>query len=182
MEVLTTGFAGLLVLKPQRHADSRGYFCETYSQRRLAEAGITATFVQENISLSLEAGTLRGLHFQMEPAAQAKLVSVIKGAARDVVVDLRRRSERFGQHFSIVLSEDEGNQLYVPAGFAHGFITLEPDTLFAYKVSSYYSPEHDAGIRFDDSTLGIDWGRSPVAVSDRDRTLPEFDETFAYFP
>jgi dTDP-4-dehydrorhamnose 3,5-epimerase len=182
MEALTTSFAGLLILKPRRFEDLRGYFCETYSKLRLADAGITDEFVQENISLSRSPGTLRGLHFQRGPLAQAKLLFVVKGAALDVVVDLRRSSETFGQHMSIVLSDAEGNQLYVPAGFAHGFITLEPDTVFFYKVSQCYSVDHEAGIRFDDPVLGIDWGQAPLAISDRDRALPGFDATSEYFP
>src|SRR4029079_5021169 len=112
------------------------------------DAGIDTEFVQDNLSVSKPRGTLRGLHFQFEPFAQIKLVSVPKGVALDVVVDLRRSSPTFGQHFSIELSADEGNQLYVPAGFAHGFATREPDTHFVYKVSAYYSPKHDSGIRF----------------------------------
>ena len=182
MKLVTTQFMGLLVLKPERLEDTRGYFCETYSERGLAEAGIPTRFVQDNISVSKSAGTLRGLHFQQQPLAQTKLVAVLKGAARDVVVDLRRNSHTFGQYFSVVLSEEEGNQLYVPVGFAHGFITLRPDTLFAYKVTSYYSAAHDTGIRFDDPALAIDWGTVPSAVSDRDRALPNFDPKAEYFP
>ena len=182
MDLVTTPFVGLLVLKPKRLEDARGYFCETYSERRLAEAGIPTRFVQDNTSLSKFAGTLRGLHFQQQPFAQTKLVAVLKGAVRDVVVDLRRNSHTFGRYFSIELSEDEGNQLYVPVGFAHGLITLRPDTLIAYKVTSYYSAAHDTGIRFDDPVLAIDWGTVPRAVSDRDRALPNFDPEAEYFP
>jgi dTDP-4-dehydrorhamnose 3,5-epimerase len=182
MELVPTPFTGLLVLKPKRLEDSRGYFCEAYSERRLAEAGVSTRFVQDNISLSKCAGTLRGLHFQQPPFTQAKLVAVLKGAARDVVVDLRRNSHTFGRYFSIVLSEDEGNQLYVPVGFAHGLITLSSDTLFTYKVTSYYSAAHDTGIRFDDPKLAIDWGTVPRAVSDRDCALPNFDPKAEYFP
>ena len=119
-------------------------------------------FVQDNVSLSRPVGTLRGLHFQKEPFAQVKLVSVMQGAARDVVVDIRHSSPTFGRHFSVLLSAEEGNQIFIPAGFAHGFLTLEPDTMLSYKVSNYYSPEHDSGIRFDDPRLGIDWGFDPA--------------------
>ncbi len=112
-----------------------------------------------------------------------KLVSVVRGAARDVIVDLRRSSPTFGQSFSVLLSADEGNQIFVPVGFAHGFLTLEPDTVLSYKVSNYYSPEHDSGIRFDDPLLGIDWGCNPASlvVSDKDRLLPPFDPKAKYF-
>ena len=184
MDVVTAPFSGLLVVKPRRIEDGRGFFCESYNKRRLAEVGIDANFVQDNLSLSKPAGTLRGLHFQREPMAQAKLVGILKGVVRDVVVDLRRSSKTFGRHFSILLSQSEGNQLFVPVGFAHGFVTLEPDTLFAYKVSNYYSPEDDTGIRFDDPVLGIDWGRTADAlvVSERDRALPSFDPRAEYFP
>lgn len=184
MHVITTPFPGLLVLKPRRIKDGRGFFCEAYNKRRLAEAEIESDFVQDNLSLSRQAGTLRGLHFQSEPMAQAKLISVLKGAVRDIVVDLRRGSKTFGQHFSIVLNEAEGKQLFVPTGFAHGFLTLEPDTLFAYKVSNYYSSEHDTGIRFDDPGLGVEWGEgtNTLVISDRDRALPSFDPGAEYFP
>ena len=184
MDVVTTPFSDLLVVTPRRLEDGRGFFCESYNKRRLAEVGIDADFVQDNLSLSKPAGTLRGLHFQREPMTQAKLVGILKGVARDVVVDLRRSSKTFGRHFSILLSEAVGNQLFIPAGFAHGFMTLAPDTLFAYKVSNYHSPEHDTGIRFDDPVLDIDWGRTgdALVVSERDRALPNFDPRAEYFP
>ena len=183
MDVVVTSLPGLLILRPERIEDRRGFFCETYHKGRLAKAGIQADFVQDNLSLSKADGTLRGLHFQRQPVAQAKLVGVLKGAALDVVVDLRRSSKTFGRHFFIALSEAEGNQLFVPIGFAHGFVTLMPDTLVAYKTSAYYSPEHDAGIRFDDSGLGIDWGvaSDSLVVSARDQALPGFDPKAEYF-
>ena len=184
MDIIPTPLAGVLVLKPQRFRDHRGFFSETYSKRRLADAGLNVDFVQDNVSLSKSPGTLRGLHFQKEPFAQVKLVSVVLGAARDVVVDLRRSSPTFGRHFSILLSAEEGNQVFVPIGFAHGFLTLEPDTMLSYKVSNYYSPEHDFGIRFDDPRLGIDWGLDPTSIvtSDKDQRLPPFDPLADYFP
>lgn len=183
MDVVATPLPGLLVLKPRRIEDPRGFLCETYQKRRLVEAGIDADFVQDNLSLSKPSGTLRGLHFQKEPMGQAKLVSVLKGAALDVVVDLRRCSATFGRHFAIELNEETGLQLFVPVGFAHGFVTSEPDTLFAYKASNYYSPGHDSGIRFDDPLLAIDWGRGAGALvlSERDRALPRFDPKVEYF-
>lgn len=184
MDVVATPLAGVLILKPKRFQDPRGFFTETYNKQRLKDAGIDTAFVQDNLSVSKPRGTLRGLHFQWQPAAQVKLVSVPKGSALDAVVDLRKSSSTFGQHFSVTLSADEGNQLYVPAGFAHGFITLEPDTHFFYKVSSFYSPQHDAGIRFDDPAFGIDWGMAPgdILTSEKDRNLPSFDSKADYFP
>ena len=184
MDVTPTPLAGVLVLKPKRFRDHRGFFSETYSKRRLAEAGLTVDFVQDNISVSKTPGTLRGLHFQKEPFAQVKLVNVAQGAARDVVVDIRRSSPTFGRHFSILLSAEEGNQVFVPIGCAHGFLTLKPDTMLSYKVSNYYSPEHDTGIRFDDARLGIDWGLDQASIirSEKDQLLPPFDPQAEYFP
>ena len=184
LEIVKTSFSGLVVLKPKRSEDGRGFFCETYNKRRLADAGIDLTFVQQNLSLSKKKGTVRGLHFQSEPMAQAKLVSVLRGAVCDVVVDLRRSSETYGRHFTILLDEKGTTQLFVPAGFAHGFVTLQPNTLFLYSVSNYYSPRHEGGIRFDDPTLDIDWGvdESAATLSDRDGALPRFDRGALYFP
>jgi dTDP-4-dehydrorhamnose 3,5-epimerase len=183
MEITTISLPGVLILKPKCFEDARGFFCESYNKRRLQEAGIDVEFIQDNVSLSKLRGTLRGLHFQTEPFAQAKFVSVIKGEILDVVVDLRRSSPTFSQHFSIKLSEAEGNQLFIPVGFAHGFLTLAPDTLFAYKVSEYYAPDHDTGIRFDDDVLSINWGEQPdlIVASDKDRQLPCFDPNAKYF-
>ena len=158
MEVQPTPFAGLLVCKIRRHYDSRGFFCEVYNRKRFADLGLGVMFVQDNLSVSHAVGTLRGLHFQREPFSQAKLVTVARGAVRDVVMDLRRSSRTFGRHYTVELTAVDGQALYVPAGFAHGFLTLAPDTIFTYKISDYYSPQHEAGIRFDDPILGIDWG------------------------
>ena len=183
MDVTATSLAGVLVLKPKRFEDHRGFFSETYSKRRLANVGIKVDFIQDNLSVSKRSGTLRGLHFQREPFAQAKLINAVQGAARDVVVDLRQSSSTFGQSISIVLSGNEGNQIFVPIGFAHGFLTLEPNTVVSYKVSNYYSAEHDAGIRFDDPLLNIDWScdLSSIVTSDKDQTLPPFDPKASYF-
>jgi dTDP-4-dehydrorhamnose 3,5-epimerase len=183
MEVTPTLLPGVLILRPDRFPDARGFFSESYNKRRLARAGVDIDFVQDNIAYCRPRLTLRGLHFQKEPFAQAKLVSVVKGTALDVVVDLKRSSPSFGRHFAIELSAAKGNQLFIPVGFAHGFMTLKPDTLFAYKVSNYYSVEHDTGIRFDDALLGIDWGPDPdlIVTSGKDRQLPPFDPKAAYF-
>jgi dTDP-4-dehydrorhamnose 3,5-epimerase len=182
MEILPTPFRGALILKPKRFDDSRGFFSESYSKRRLKEIGICIDFVQDNLSYSKSTSTLRGLHFQKAPYAQAKLVSVVRGVVLDVIVDLRRNSAGFGKYHAIELSAAEGNQLFIPAGFAHGFITREPDTVFAYKASAYYSPDHDTGIRFDDPTLGINWGVdcNQIFASEKDRHLPSFDPQGEY--
>ena len=174
---------GLFTITPQRHLDGRGFFVEAYNKRALAAAGIHATFVQDNVSVSTSVGTLRGLHFQTGPYAQAKLVSVLKGSVRDVVVDLRQNSPCYGQHFSITLTATGGEQLFIPAGFAHGFITLDENTIFTYKVSNYYSRAHEAGVHFADPTLAIQWGVAAenVLISERDQALPSFNPDLLYF-
>jgi dTDP-4-dehydrorhamnose 3,5-epimerase len=183
MDAMATPISGLLVLTPYADDDMRGFFCEVYNKRRFTEIGIETEFVQDNLSLSVSVGTLRGLHFQNDPMAQAKLVGVVTGAVRDVVVDLRQSSSTFGTTFSVSLNGPMRQLLFVPPGCAHGFITHEPNTLFAYKVSNYYSPEHDTGIRFDDPILSIDWGRAAdtLVISERDRSLPHFDPSAEYF-
>src|SRR5665648_12593 len=143
MDVLRTSLDGVFVITPKRFNDNRGFFTETYNKQRLIEAGLNLEFVQDNVSFSEAQGTVRGLHFQRPPFGQAKLVSVLKGAVLDVAVDLRRTSSTFIQHIAVPLSVNEGNQLFIPEGFAHGFITLTPRTLLLYKVSNYYSPDHD---------------------------------------
>ena len=160
-----------------RHGDDRGHFMETYDTQAFADVGIDTVFVQDALSVSAPAGTLRGLHFQAPPRAQAKLVRVARGRAFDVVVDMRRGGETFGRHVAVVLADD-GRQLFVPAGFAHGFLTLEPDTEIIYKLSDHYAPETAGGIQWDDPALGIDWplgGREPL-LSDRDSTWPPLAE------
>jgi dTDP-4-dehydrorhamnose 3,5-epimerase len=163
----------LIELTPRRFGDERGFFSEVWNQARFAEAGITTQFVQDNVSVSRTKGVLRGLHFQTPPAAQAKLVRVSRGSIFDVGVDIRRSSPTFGRWAGVVLSAEKWNQLYVPEGFAHGFVTLEDDTEVTYKVSTPYSPEHDRSIRFDDPTIGIDWplDGEPV-LSDKDAAAP----------
>jgi dTDP-4-dehydrorhamnose 3,5-epimerase len=163
--------------------DGRGFFSETYSRQALAEAGIVAEFVQDNHSLSRSRGVLRGLHYQLEPHAQGKLVRVARGSIFDVAVDIRHGSPSFGRHVSAVLSAENWAQLWVPPGFAHGFCTLEPDTEVVYKVTDLYAPECDRGIAFDDPDLGIAW---PVAageavLSDKDRRQPRLSALPAQF-
>lgn len=166
----------LLEIVPQRHGDARGWLAETWNRARFAGHGIAADFVQDNLVRTAEAHTLRGLHYQTPPRSQGKLISVLAGAILDVAVDLRRGSDSYGRHQAVTLSADAGNALWVPPGFAHGYCTLQADSLVAYKVTDYWSPEHEFGLRFDDAALGIRWP-APAAggallVNDRDRAWP----------
>jgi len=164
------------ILTPRKLGDSRGFFSEVYNRRALAEVGIDTEFVQDNHSLSACRGTVRGLHFQTPPRAQDKLVRVVRGSVFDVAVDLRGSSPTYGRHVSVVLSAGAWNQILVPVGFAHGFMTLEPDTEVVYKVSDYYAPDHDEGLAWNDPALGIRWPipENEAALSDKDRGLPAF--------
>ena len=168
---------------PDCFGDHRGFFSEAYNRRRLAEYGIDLDFVQDNYSFSTQKGTVRGLHFQIPPFAQDKLISVLKGSVLDVAVDMRKGSPDFGNHVAVVLSAEEGNQLLVPFGFAHGLCTLEPDTQVFYKVTNYYSPEHDKGVYWADPDIGIDWPVSEAAaqLSEKDGLLPRLAELPDYF-
>lgn len=168
------GLGAVRVLKPSKHGDHRGFFSEVYNRDAYAAAGIRDEFVQDNVSVSAEAGTLRGLHFQLPPFAQAKLVRVGRGKVFDVAVDIRHGSPSFGKWVGRILSSDNWEQLYVPAGFAHGFVTLEPDTEFLYKVSAGYAPDHDRGIRYDDPEIAVDWpwDKSALKLSQKDRAAP----------
>lgn len=174
MQVIETLIPAVKLIRPARHVDHRGFFAETFSRRTLAEAGIEHDWVQDNHSLSRAKGTVRGLHFQVPPFAQAKLVRVVRGAVLDVAVDLRHGSPSYGRHVAAVLDAESGDALYIPEGFAHGFCTLEPDTEVAYKVSEYYAPTHDRGVRWNDRQLAIDWPACADAalLSARDRALP----------
>lgn len=178
MQVQETEIPGVLLLTPKRFGDHRGFFSETYNNRLFEEAGIHLNFVQDNQSLSVEKGVLRGLHYQLEPKAQDKLVRVIKGAILDIAVDIRQGSPTFGKHISAVISQENWQQILVPKGFAHGFITLEPNTEVVYKVTDYYSPDHERGILWNDPELGINWGIDPseVVLSDRDKKHPRFSD------
>ena len=168
------GIPGPLLVSARRFGDDRGFFLETYSARDFAALGIAEAFVQDNHSLSAHPGTVRGLHFQVPPRAQAKLVRVLRGAILDVAVDLRRSSPDFGRHVAVELSARDARQIYVPAGFAHGFCTLEPDTEVAYKVSDVYAPECDRAVAWDDPDLALPWpfGAADAVLSDRDRRAP----------
>jgi dTDP-4-dehydrorhamnose 3,5-epimerase len=174
---------GIIVSK--RHIDDRGWFSETFHATRLRDIGISCSFVQDNQSSSKRAGTLRGLHFQRPPAAQIKLVGVLRGRILDVAVDIRRGSPTYGKHVSTELSAQSGQQVYIPVGFAHGFLTLEEDVLVMYKVSDHYAPSHDGGIRWNDPDIAFPWpvAAADVITSDKDGRLPylkEFDSPFAY--
>jgi dTDP-4-dehydrorhamnose 3,5-epimerase len=177
MEVRPLGLEGVLEILPRKFGDDRGFFSETYNAERMAEAGITLQFVQDNHSFSAAKGVLRGLHFQLPPRAQDKIVRVVKGSIFDVVVDIRKSSPTFGKWVSLEISAKKWNQILIPRGYAHGLVTLEENTEIIYKVTDLYSPEHDRSLRFDDPTLGIEWPFEPVAMqlSDKDRNAPYLD-------
>ena len=183
MQVLATAIPEVKEIRPLRRTDPRGFFSEIFREDVLREQGIGGPFVQENLSLSVDTGVVRGLHFQLPPAAQAKLVRVAAGAIFDVAGDIRRGSPTYGRHVALVLSAKEGNQLFVPEGFAHGFCTLEPNTEVVYKVNRYYSPEHDRGLQWNDPELGIAWPveESAALLSDKDRRQPRFAELPHHF-
>jgi dTDP-4-dehydrorhamnose 3,5-epimerase len=174
VEIRPLNIAEVKLLIPKIHRDARGFLSETYSRRGLESAGIASDFVQDNHSVSVEAGTVRGLHFQVHPHAQGKLVRVSQGSIYDVAVDIRVGSPTFGQHAGAVLSAENWMQMWIPAGFAHGFCTLEPDTAVIYKVTAYYAPECDRGLKWDDAALGIEWPveHDKVRLSDKDRAHP----------
>jgi dTDP-4-dehydrorhamnose 3,5-epimerase len=176
MKIEALAIPGVVLLTPARFGDSRGWVSESWNRNRLRDAGIDLDFVQDNRSWSAKAGTVRGLHFQVPPHSQAKLVQVMKGAILDVVVDLRRSSLDYGRWISIVLTAEAGQQLLVPAGFAHGFVTRMDETEILYKCSDFYSPQHEGALRFDDPTLGIDWGIDPARaiLSDKDGRAAAF--------
>ena len=183
MKVLKTDIPDVKVLSPERFGDDRGFFSETYNSRTLVEAGLELDFVQDNDSLSAEPGTIRGLHFQIPPFAQHKLVRVVRGVILDVAVDLRRGSPTRGRHVAVEVSAENWNQVLVPVGFAHGFCTLEPDTHIVYKVTSHYSPQHDKGLLWNDPALGIRWPVSAgeAVLSQRDTKWPRLADLADYF-
>jgi dTDP-4-dehydrorhamnose 3,5-epimerase len=183
LTVEKTALDGVVVLTPRRFADARGWFVETFNARLFADVA-DVTFVQDNQSASVHVGTLRGLHFQAPPFAQGKLVRAVKGSILDVAVDIRRSSPTFGRHVAVMLSAENGRQLWVPAGFAHGFVTREPDTEVAYKVTAPYDRASDGGIIWNDPDLGIDWGIAAheATLSDKDRVLPRLADLPPVFP
>ena len=169
-----TALPGVLLITPRRFGDARGFFSESYNRARMAEHGVTIEFVQDNHSLSAQAGTVRGLHFQAPPHAQDKLVRCGRGALFDVAVDIRKGSPTYGQWVGYELSFENGRQLLVPKGFLHGFVTRVPDTEIMYKCSDYYAPECDGAVRFDSPDIGIDWGfdTDSAVLSEKDAEAP----------
>lgn len=184
LKVENLGLPGLYLLSPRRFGDDRGFFAETWSRRVLADAGLDVDFVQDNHSLSRRAGTVRGLHFQSPPHGQAKLVRCGRGRLFDVAVDLRRGSPSYGQWAGVELSAENGLMLYIPVGFGHGFVTREDDTEIVYKCSDYYAPDCDGGLRWNDPTIGIDWGiEAAQGISEKDAKAPllaDFDSPFQW--
>ncbi len=178
MELIPTDIPDIKVIVPRRFGDNRGFFAETYNRKLLEGLGIHDQWVQDNHSLSVEMPVVRGLHYQLPPMAQAKLVRVARGAILDVVVDIRRNSPTFGKHVAVELTDDNFRQIYVPAGFAHGFVTLAANTEVLYKVSNYYSPQHERGVLWNDPALGIDWriDASRATLSAKDRQYKPLQE------
>ena len=183
MKFISQSIADVILIEPTIHGDDRGYFVETFRQDLLEEAiGHKVNFVQGNESKSFK-GVLRGLHYQLPPYTQAKLVRVIEGSVMDVAVDIRKSSATFGQYVSVELTAQNKYQLFVPHGFAHGFVVLSDSATFAYKVDNYYAPEHEMGISFDDEQLDINWGipHEILQISEKDRQLPSLDMTENFF-
>ena len=177
MKFVNTPIEGLVIIEPTLFGDDRGYFLESYNKKEFEKAIGEISFVQDNESKSSK-GVLRGLHFQKPPYAQVKLVRCIEGKVLDVAVDIREGSETFGQHVTVELTGENKKQVFIPRGFAHGFLVLSESAIFAYKVDNSYAPTHDVGIRWDDSLLNIQWGvsESEVLVSEKDAKLPFFSE------
>lgn len=178
MNVIKTDIDGVLIIEPKIFQDSRGYFFESFSENRYKDCGITANFIQDNESMSCY-GVVRGLHYQLPPYSQSKLVRVIKGKVLDVAVDIRKSSKTFGKYISVELSEENKRQLFIPAGFAHGFSVLSESVIFSYKCDNYYNPSSERGIKFDDDFLSIDWKihKEKMIVSDKDKLYPAFKDS-----
>jgi len=188
MQTETFAIAGPVLVTPRRFQDARGFFTETYAERRYREAGVDARFVQDNLAFSSDVDTIRALHFQHPPHAQAKLIQALRGAVVDAIVDLRQGSATYGRSLAVLLSAENGRQLFVPAGFAHGYRTVLPDTLVAYKVDDYYAPDCEAGLPWDDPDLAIDWtagGAAPPVgqplLKPRDGSWPAFADYVSPF-
>jgi dTDP-4-dehydrorhamnose 3,5-epimerase len=180
MEVEKLEIEGLLIIRPTVYEDDRGYFFEAFNAAKFKEAGLEVGFVQDNLSKSSK-NVLRGLHFQNPPFAQGKLVSVIRGSVLDVAVDIRKNSPTYGQHYSIVLSEKNKIQFYLPPGFAHGFKTLEDNTVFSYKCTEGYNKDSEGSIKWNDKQLAIDWDTENPIVSEKDQISPSFQELNSQF-
>lgn len=180
MKIIKTPIEGLLVIHPNVFEDQRGYFFESWGKQAFKHIGLGVDFVQDNQSLS-QKGVLRGLHFQNPPFSQGKLVRVIKGRVLDVAVDIRKRSLTYGQHFSIELSEDNKTMFWLPPGFAHGFLTLEDNTIFTYKCTGVYNKESEGALLWSDKDLKIDWGIDSPVVSKKDQAAPKFSNLSSQF-
>ncbi|MCF8429385.1 MAG: dTDP-4-dehydrorhamnose 3,5-epimerase [Bacteroidia bacterium] len=180
MDIKTTPIEGLLIIEPQVFTDPRGYFYESYNKEKFVAAGINIEFVQDNQSLS-QKGIVRGLHFQAPPFDQGKLVRVIQGAVLDVAVDIRKKSPTYGQNFSIELSAQNRTMFYIPPGFAHGFETLEDNTIFLYKCTDVYNKQREGGLLWNDAELGIKWQSSDPLISEKDKILPLFKDLVSPF-
>ena len=176
MKVTETKLKDVYIVEPQVFGDARGWFTESWSERKLAEAGIKADFVQDNHSYSAQKGTLRGLHYQLNPMCQAKMLRCTRGKIFDVAVDIRKGSPQYGQWVGVELSAENHKQLFIPRGFAHGFITLTDDVEVQYKADNYYAPECDGNIRWDDPEINVEWPIEPVILSDKDRVAPLLKE------
>ena len=184
MEIIKTPLPDLLILKPKVFADARGHFFESFNIQKFRDLGIDVHFIQDNQSLS-NAGVLRGLHFQKPPHAQGKLVRVVKGAVMDVAVDIRKGSPTYGQYYMAELSEENFEQLYIPPGFAHGFLTLRDNTIFQYKCTNLYNQPSEGAIRWDDPQIGIKWNVENPVLSDKDKIaslFKDFESPFNYEP
>jgi len=183
VQVEDTAIPAVKIVTPKKHGDARGFFSETYNRDAFEAAGLDLTFVQDNHSYSAPAGTLRGLHFQTAPFAQDKLLRVARGRILDVAVDIRRASPTFGKYVAVELSAENWRQLLVPIGFAHGFVTLEPDTEVLYKTTAVYSPANDRGVAWDDPDIGIAWPLPPggPTLSDKDRRWPRLKDAAELF-
>ncbi|MBN2611778.1 MAG: dTDP-4-dehydrorhamnose 3,5-epimerase [Bacteroidales bacterium] len=182
MNIIATNLDGLKVIEPRIFKDQRGYFFESYNENRYQEAGISCRFVQDNQSKS-SFGVIRGLHYQLEPHAQTKLIRVLQGKIFDVVVDIRKGSPTFGKYYGIELSDDNQLQLFIPKGFAHGFSVLSPTAVILYKCDAFYNPGSERGINYNDKSLGIDWKveTDKAIVSDKDKILPGLGEAESNF-
>ncbi|SHE67188.1 dTDP-4-dehydrorhamnose 3,5-epimerase [Schwartzia succinivorans] len=176
MNIEETSLKGVYVITPQVFGDARGWFMESWSQRKMEEAGIFVDFVQDNHSFSAQKGTLRGLHYQLNPMSQAKLIRCTRGELLDVAVDIRKGSPQYGKWVSVRLSAENKKQIFIPRGFAHGFITLTDNVEVQYKADNYYAPECDGNIRWNDPQIGIDWELEPIILSDKDEKAPLLSE------
>jgi dTDP-4-dehydrorhamnose 3,5-epimerase len=180
MDVKQTPISGLLIIQPDVFRDQRGYFFESYNREKFFKAGVNAEFLQDNQSLSAK-GILRGLHFQNPPFAQGKLLSVVKGAVLDVAVDIRKDSDTYGKYFSLVLSEENKTMFWIPEGFAHGFLSLQDDSIFTYKCTQLYHKESEGSLRWNDPDLNINWNVSDPVISEKDSKAPYFKELVSMF-